>query len=236
MGRLHVEEALRTQTVKTGRQPGTPIWCAAVQGNGYRLIIDTGVATTDWAGRYKSDCVREPDETIVTALAHLGWELESVQIVINTHLHYDHSGGNSHFPHAQFYVSAREWEYAASPIATQASIYDQAWMQGDLGYFSYRFTTDHFEVLPGIRLISTPGHTPGHQSVLVNTDEGIVAVAGDAVKIDDKVRPGVPPVILHNTVEAIASIQRIRRHADRLIAGHDPDIDKYQDHSFRPTR
>jgi N-acyl homoserine lactone hydrolase len=236
MGRLHVAEAIRTQAVANGKQPGTPIWCAAVEGNGHRLVVDTGVAVTDWEGKYLSDCVREPDETIVAALARLGWETASVEIVINTHFHYDHCGGNCVFPHARFYVSAREWEYSASPVQTQAWIYDRGWLQGGLDYFSYQLTGDHFEVLPGIRLLMTPGHTPGHQSVLVNTDEGVVAIAGDAVKIVESIRPGVPPVILHNIVDSLASIERIQRHADRLLAGHDPDISKYQDHSFRPTR
>jgi N-acyl homoserine lactone hydrolase len=236
MGRLHVDEALQSQMGSNGKQPGTPIWCAAVEGERHRLVIDTGVATIDWAEKYHSSCVQEADETIVAALAQIGWDPPSVQIIINTHLHYDHCGGNSLFPHARFFVSAREWDYAMSPIATQASIYDKAWLQGDLNYFSYQLTQDHFEVLPGIRLIMTPGHTPGHQSVLVNTDEGVLAVAGDAVRIVENVRPGLPPQILYNTVDALASIERIKRHADRLLAGHDPDIRKYQDRSFRMIR
>lgn len=236
MGRLHVDQALLDSAGDRAASLGTPIWCAAIEGNGHRLVVDTGVAAIQWPKKYVSSCIRERDETIDAALREIGWDVRSVGLVINTHLHYDHCGGNYLFPHARFFVSAREWDNAQSPIPTQASIYDQGWLQGNLNYFSYQLTQDHFEVLPGIRLIMTPGHTPGHQSVLVTTAEGIVAVAGDAVKIEENVRPGVPPQILHNTVDALASIQRIKSYADYFLAGHDPSVKKYQDHSFRPTK
>ena len=236
MGRLHIDQAALDRAGSGADKLGTPIWCAAVEGNGHRLVVDTGIATIDWTGRCVMPCVREKDESIDTALCELGWDVASVDIVVNTHLHYDHCGGNHLFPHARFFVSAREWDYAQAPIATQAIIYDQAWLQGGLNYFSYELTQDHFEILPGIRAILTPGHTPGQQSVLVNTNEGVVAIAGDAVKIAENVRPGIPPAIVHNTVDALASIQRIKNHADYFLTGHDPDVRKYQDHSFRPTK
>jgi N-acyl homoserine lactone hydrolase len=236
MGRLHIDQATLDRAGAEGEKLGTPIWCAAIEGNGHRLVVDTGVASINWSGKYSTTCIQQRDETIDAALREIGWTVEEVDVIINTHLHYDHCGSNYLFPHAEFYVSAREWDYALTPIATQASIYDKAWLQGALGYFSYRLTQDHFEVLPGIRLIMTPGHTPGHQSVLVTTTEGVVAVAGDAVKIVENMLPGVPPNILHNTVDSLASIQRIKQYADRFLAGHDPEVRKYQDHGFRPTK
>lgn len=236
MGRLHIDQSTLDKAGDSGQKLGTPIWCAAIEGNGHRLIVDTGVAAINWLGKYASSCIQEKDETVDAALCEMGWDIQSVDIVINTHLHYDHCGGNYLFPHAKLFVSSREWDYSQSPIATQVPIYDQAWLQGNLNYFSYQLTQDHSEILPGIRLLMTPGHTPGHQSVLVTTNEGVVAIAGDAVKIAENVRPGVPPNILHNTVDSLASIQRIKYYADRFLAGHDPDVRKYQDHSFRPTK
>ncbi len=56
-----------------------------------------------------------PEETIDAALAELGWRRGDVDIVINTHLHYDHAENNLAFPQAQFYVSEAEWHWAVGP-------------------------------------------------------------------------------------------------------------------------
>jgi N-acyl homoserine lactone hydrolase len=210
----------------------SPIWSAAIEGNGHRIVVDTGMADRTWVEKYISPCSQEPDETIEGALLHIGWEPRTVDIVINTHLHYDHCGGNRALTGANFRVSAREWEFAQAPIESQSLIYDKAWLQGGLAQSSYRFTVDEEELLPGIRIIFTPGHTPGHQSVLVNTAEGIVAITGDAVRVAENVRPGLPPRILHDAAQAAVSVDRIKTLADRFLAGHDAGIVKYKDRLF----
>jgi glyoxylase-like metal-dependent hydrolase (beta-lactamase superfamily II) len=77
------------------------------------------------------------------------------------------------------FVSRAEWEFAADPSSAQAVLYDISWTGPDLTYMNYTLiSSDHYDVLPGVRIIETPGHTPGHQSVLVNTAEGILCVTG----------------------------------------------------------
>ena len=83
----------------------------------------------------------------------------------------------------RFYVSADEWgSMRLRQVRHPASLYNRAWLAGELSSFSYSLVAhDYYDVLPGLRLIKTAGHTPGHQSVLVNTAEGVLCVTGDIV-------------------------------------------------------
>jgi len=95
-----------------------------------------------------------------------------VALVVNTHLHFDHCGGNRLFPGVPIYVQRAEREAAREPEYTIAE-----WVEFDGA--AYVELDGEAEILPGVRVLPTPGHTPGHQSVLVETDDGLVVVAGD---------------------------------------------------------
>jgi glyoxylase-like metal-dependent hydrolase (beta-lactamase superfamily II) len=87
---------------------------------------------------------------------------------------------------------------------------------------------DDYDLLPGIRLIQTPGHTRGHQSVLVNTAEGVVCVAGDAACLPENFIVPTPPAGATSIEEGFRSLERIRDAADRVFMNHDPNITKFQ--------
>jgi glyoxylase-like metal-dependent hydrolase (beta-lactamase superfamily II) len=219
--------------VTYGRGYGTkmdiPVWCAAIEGEGRRILVDTGIAdATKWMPYHP--CVVTP---LPAALAELGWSLNDVDVVINSHLHYDHCENNIKLPNAQFYVSASEWEFAAHPTETQAWSYNIDWTSPELTYMNYTMiNTDHYDVCPGIRVIKTPGHTPGHQSVLVNTDEGLVCIAGDAACVMENLSDRVPPTVHVSVDEALRSIDKMCSLADRIFMNHDPDLTDFQNSNF----
>jgi N-acyl homoserine lactone hydrolase len=95
-----------------------------------------------------------------------------VSLVINTHLHFDHCGGNRLFAGVPIYVQRAEREAAREPDYTIPE-----WVE--FPGASYVELEGEAEVAPGVRVLPTPGHTPGHQSVLVETDDGLVVAAGD---------------------------------------------------------
>jgi N-acyl homoserine lactone hydrolase len=95
-----------------------------------------------------------------------------VSAVINTHLHFDHCGGNRLFPGTPIYVQRSERAAAREPGYTVPE-----WVEFDGA--EYVELDGAGEILPGIRVVPTPGHTAGHQSVLVDTEDGLVVVAGD---------------------------------------------------------
>ncbi len=235
MGTLVVDRSTIVYGVGFGDKIEIPVWAAAVEGSGRRILVDTGIADPAWVTSNVAPCSQARDETMLGALGELGWDPESVDTVINTHLHYDHCDNNNLFPNATFYVSKREWEAASDPIVTQKSIYNGAWKRAPLSLFHYRLVSqDYFEVAPGIVLLETPGHSAGHMSVLVRTSEGILCIAGDAINLVDNITLMSPPGILFSTEQALRSIDKIILYADRLLPGHDPGIQKYQDRQF-PT-
>jgi len=91
-----------------------------------------------------------------------------VVCVINTHAHFDHCGGNRLFPGVPIHVQAKE-------LANPNTI--RAWV--DFPGATYVEHDGEAEVLPGIRLLPTPGHTDGHQAVVVDTPDGVRVLAGD---------------------------------------------------------
>ncbi len=172
-------------------------------------------------------------------LADLGWATKDIDIVINSHLHYDHAENNLAFPQAQFFVSGVEWNFAADPSSAQAPLYDLEWTGPNLNYMNYTLIgVDHYDVMPGLRIIQTPGHTPGHQSVLVNTVEGTLCVTGDAACMLENLSIPAPPGTHISSRVSLDSIEKICRLSDRILMNHDPELTEFQDSNFpvTPTR
>ena len=95
-----------------------------------------------------------------------------VVCVINTHLHFDHCGGNRVFAGTPIHVQRAEREAARADGYTVP-----AWVEFEGA--TYVEHDGEAEILAGVRVLPTPGHSPGHQSVLVDTDDGLVVLAGD---------------------------------------------------------
>jgi N-acyl homoserine lactone hydrolase len=94
-------------------------------------------------------------------------------MVVNTHLHFDHCGGNRLFPGVPIHVQRRELLDAR----TQENYTIPEWV--DFEGATYVEHDGEAEILPGVRLLPAPGHTAGHQIVVVETDEGPVVLGGD---------------------------------------------------------
>ena len=137
---------------------------------GGAVLVDTGVGgrAVDHAP-VAEHLVRSAD-----ALAELDMTPADIGLVINTHLHFDHCGQNAVFPHAPFYVQRAEVDRAKREAR---ELYD--WF----GFMDAQFELldGDAEVLPGLSVITTPGHTVGHQCVVVQSgDGGPDVLIGDA--------------------------------------------------------
>jgi N-acyl homoserine lactone hydrolase len=125
------------------------------------VLVDTGVGgppqvLSDW---------RVVNRSVADALAGLDMTPSDVSLVINTHLHFDHCGQNAVFGHAAHYVQRAELERAKRE---SPDLYD--WF----GFMNARFELldGDADVLPGLSVIATPGHTVGHQCVVVRSADG----------------------------------------------------------------
>jgi N-acyl homoserine lactone hydrolase len=128
---------------------------------GGAVLVDTGVGgPQEWL-----DDWRVVNRSVADALAGLDMTPGDIDLVINTHLHFDHCGQNAVFPHAPSYVQRAE---LARAERESPELYD--WF----GFANARFELldGDAEILPGLSVLATPGHTVGHQCVLVRTGDG----------------------------------------------------------------
>lgn len=103
-------------------------------------------------------------DSIVNAVQRIGYQPEEIQVVINSHLHVDHSGGNQHFRHSSIVIQQAEYDVAIGND-------DYAPLECRLPDLQYQMVTGDHELFPDVQLLFTPGHSPGHQSILVTTEK-----------------------------------------------------------------
>src|ERR1700689_5782202 len=138
-----------------------PVHGFVVTHPGGAVLVDTGVGgpqqlLTDW---------RVVNRSVADALDEHGMTPGDIGLVINTHLHFDHCGQNAVFPHAAFYVQRAELSRAKRE---SPELYD--WF--DFMNARFELLDGDTEVLPGLAVITTPGHTAGHQCVVVQSADG----------------------------------------------------------------
>ena len=164
-----------------------------------------------------------PCHEMLTQLAEIGAAPEDVRHVILSHAHLDHTGNLKHFTHAKVWMQQAERDFAFAHPPSAGVIprdldkpgIDWQWVEGD------------HEIMPGLTLLATRGHTPGHQSALVTLPEtGRALLVGDVgdwlQNFDEEILPGEAA----DDEQALASIRRINRMRRELNATlficHDP--------------
>lgn len=169
--RLLVGGFLAPEEVAPGERVVVNAW--VVRHPDATLLVDTGIGEHLPPEDLRTMLfLRTP---ITDALANVGLAPEDVDLVINCHLHADHAGGNVHFRGTPILVQPAELAAAREPDYT---VHEDI----DLDGGRYDEREGEYEPLPGIRVIPTPGHSPGHQSVSVETDGGRLILAGQAFR------------------------------------------------------
>jgi N-acyl homoserine lactone hydrolase len=138
------------------------------------ILVDTGIGSS-------ADLIKEwkiVNRQAADALAEHDLSPADVKIVINSHLHFDHCGQNAVFKHAPFYIQRSELARAREEDSTAVQWFDFADAR-------YELLDGDAEIAEGVRVVATPGHTIGHQSVLVDTGDGGALMIGDAAYTSD---------------------------------------------------
>jgi glyoxylase-like metal-dependent hydrolase (beta-lactamase superfamily II) len=143
----------------------------AIRHPGGIVLFDTGLGSGDPDLDARYHPVPRP---LTDVLAEAGIALSDVTTVVNCHLHVDHAGQNAGVIGIPILVQPAEWEIAHT---TDHTILD--WIEGP-GVRYEHIAGDH-DVASGIQVIATPGHTPGHQSLVVETAQGRTLLVGQAV-------------------------------------------------------
>ena len=160
-----------------------PVHCWLVRGEGVNILVDSGMADIatitqrlrieGWGGGHAA---------LSAALAAEGLRPDDIQLVVLTHLHFDHADNLDFFPNACVVVQRRELHAAVDPVPSQRIFYWKSTINNLLARKrpgQLRLIDGDFQLLPGIKLLFVPSHTEGMQVVVVDTAKGRAALVSD---------------------------------------------------------
>jgi glyoxylase-like metal-dependent hydrolase (beta-lactamase superfamily II) len=214
---------------------GTPIWTPTtawlITGGDRPILVDTSFRdVADASQKQGLTCRRSPEQTLAAQLAKHQLKPADIGYVIHTHLHMDHAGQDYLLPSARILIQRKELQNAAAPNFFPAPFYDRInvarlidplWHQVDI-------LDGEGEVLPGIRSVLMPGHTPAHQAIYVELKSGTAIIAGDAaMNVAVNVRKQVAPGIVDNMADVMDSLRRLAKEdakGMRVLPTHDPEV------------
>lgn len=214
-------------------QPGDiPVAAYVVQTGDKNILIDSG---------FPESFVQNPvelngeltiemseDDYIVNRLNTIGLRAEDINLVVCTHMDIDHAGGHAAFTNAEFIVQETHYELALQSEHPRFAAVRDEWDRPSL---RYRFVDGDTELIPGVELIETSGHVPGHQAVLVRLPEtGAVLLAIDAVPHSSMLDPEnrlILPVDM-DEADTRASTRKLveivgRENVKLIVHGHDSE-------------
>ena len=208
-----------------------------IESGGRRILVDTGHGTK-LDDKFKRNFAVEEDHRLLASLAALGVSPEDVDIVINTHLHADHCGGNTRwqndqavatFPNAEYWVQRLEYADALFPNErTRATYLAENFRSLETGG-QLRLLYGDTRVTPEVRCMVTPGHTRAHQCVVIESEGQVAICLGDlAPWVVHFERLAWVPAYDVEPLETIESKRRVRDWAlERkavLLFDHDPRL------------
>jgi glyoxylase-like metal-dependent hydrolase (beta-lactamase superfamily II) len=234
---------LRTMLDRTWSEP-LPILAWLIEHPDGLIVVDTGESSgamdKGWYPRWqpywrmavKFDV--KPEDEIGPQLRARGFDPDDVKTVVMTHLHGDHAGGIPHFRNSEFVIARGEWEAAQGFKGEAGGYLPKHFPQ----WLAPTLIDDEHEVADGVRVMPTPGHTPHHQSVIVEgsataersaTGGGsrTLFLAGDASYSEALMREGVSDGVTQSPATHEATLAKIRAFVDEhdavFLPTHDPD-------------
>jgi N-acyl homoserine lactone hydrolase len=199
-----------------------PLISYYLEGDGSKIIVDTGGSAPD--GRKWQPYFRKKNERLDRALFDIGVSPAEINLVIFTHLHWDHAGNNRIFSNARFVVQKKELDYLLSPEPKVKAGYE-----ADLVMRTKYETIDgDCEIVPGISVVLTPGHTVGMQCVVVETASDKYILGGDLITLLENWE-AVPPIPSgnHYNLELMKkSLDRVQELHGKILPGHDEKVFK----------
>lgn len=230
-GRILIDQSSLNTNLLPGKLIDIPIWSYLLETSDGPILIDTGmpdvaVNSPDlFKGTPFEDSIipkMKDSDRIESVLERTGYLPEDLVCIISSHLHFDHAGGNGHFPKTPIIVQRTEYD-----AAVHREEYMKECVLPDL---NYQFIDGDHELLPGVQLLYTPGHSPGHQSVLVETEaSGMILLTIDASYTRENFEQGVPYAGVDSNLTE-KSIQRLKEIVSTekplIFFGHDTEQEK----------
>jgi N-acyl homoserine lactone hydrolase len=221
-------------------------WMLLDTGLNPALVRDPVLFQRFHGGSVKAILPDHPGDPLIAAIEEVGLALEAVTVVALSHLHNDHAGGVRHFAAGDVpvHVQKRELDYglhAPHPEPEKHAIFR---VDFDDPRITWQISDGDVEIAPGVTAVLTAGHTPGHQSFVIDLEGGGgLVLAFDAADLQENIddeKPvggsvGVPP---EDTLEPLLRLKAIAAEKGyRMVPGHDPVVwpaftEEYRDQVF----
>jgi N-acyl homoserine lactone hydrolase len=222
-----IDTGIFTYRCNYGKKVKSTSYLWYIEGADKNIIVDTA---SDAKLRSVFRGIKEGVDIISfeDALATVGLKPEDIDLVIQTHLQWDHVGNTFKCKKARVVVQEDELNFALFPHPILAPTYAGYLLKG----LNYEVVKGYCEIEPGITLIPSPGHTPGCQSVSVSTEKGRAIIAGFCCinanfNPPEEVRnltPVLPSGTHINVVDSFESGMRVKTMADILLPLHEPSL------------
>ncbi len=213
--------------------------CWYIGGTDFPVLVDSGLPGEERAQKYHSYTGPKVsvNQQMGNALKRKGVDPNEIKMVIQTHLHWDHTGNFNLFPNAKILVCEDELKYALNPLPIHYPAFEAfgmglepVWI-GSMSRFKIIKMKEQ-EVATGVKIIPAPGHTPGGVSLIVETADGPYAIAGDNVMTfealepePDKKLPFNIPGVYTDLIALWESIERMMTFVGgdrkKILPGHD---------------
>lgn len=221
--KIKVDMGIFTYRMNYGTKIWAPIFMWYIEGAEKNILVDSG-ADISFAKQLRG-FEGEEIMSFESALASVDVKAQDIDLVIQTHLHWDHCVNTHKCQNAKVVVQEDELRFALSPHPLMANLYHRPLFK-DLKFMVVR---GPHEVTPGIDLIPAPGHTPGTQAVSVNTEKGKAVISGFCCiranfEPPEEIRemwPVLTPGTHINPIDGFDSALHIKGMADILIPQHD---------------
>lgn len=236
LSRAWADKGAMTYLIYHGEQIVRPYVFWIIEGAGKKIIVDTAIHAEQYRGHHPGfrNLPIEHCLTFEEGLSKASLQPDDLDMVIQTHLHFDHCFNTSRCKNAKVVVQEDELEFAKAPHPMFANMYSESLLKG----LKFEPIRGRKEILPGIEVIPVPGHTPGCQAVSVETEAGRAVIAGfccikenffPSEDIQERVSPfaGYPiivPGIHFDVMQAYESVLKAKELADIVLPLHEPEI------------
>jgi N-acyl homoserine lactone hydrolase len=222
VGLNETDQGVMTYLKGYGKRIYLPIYVFYLEGGSEKILVDTGLEQFMVPPGAAEELGLEILE-FEDALATYGLKPEDIDIVIHTHLHNDHCENDYKCTRARVFVQKAEYEFFQNPHPV-----DHRYFPDLLDDVEVVTVEGDAEIVPGVSVLLTPGHTPGGQSVVVNTKKGKAVITGFCCNEQNFPASGpvVPSGVHLDLIQAYESARRVKETADILIPLHDLSVGK----------
>ena len=220
IGTVDIPKMLMTNQYGIGEVITEGVYSWYIEGPKENILIDTAC---------RMQLLRFPvSKNVITPeqrLKDFGLKPSDIDIVIATHLMYDHIGYCALYPNAKFYAQKKEYEFAIDPHPAYKHYYDKRLFEN----VDFELLDGDCKIVDGVSVLFTPGHTPGTQSVLIETKVGIVGITGFCCIAQNfeppvamNTRDGIINIgMYYDPIEAYDNMLKLRDACDIIIPLHE---------------